>query len=68
MVTFAKMDGFKNIKGTVSVISSDPSSNDCNAGFTTVPFKPYIWSVMWKFLLFCLGLKAFGLLTFESLL
>ena len=33
--------GFTSVpfKGTVSVISSDPSYKDDNAGFTTVPFK-----------------------------
>ena len=30
----------KKIWGTISVISSDPPLQDCNARFTTVPLKP----------------------------
>ena len=38
----------KNFKGTVSVISSDPSYKDDNARFTTNPLKPLHGSKMWK--------------------
>ena len=31
---------FRQLKGTVSVISSDPPCKDCNGRFTTVPVKP----------------------------
>ena len=33
-------DIFLDIKGIVSLISSDPGCKDVNARFTTVPFKP----------------------------
>ena len=46
------------IKGTVSLISSDPLCKDANTRFTTVPYTPFIWLIMsscesvhfWKFL------------------
>ena len=38
---------YKNIKGTVSVISSDPPCTDGNAGFPKKPLQPYS-DKMWK--------------------
>ena len=33
-------EGKRSLKGTVSVISSEPPYKDANARFTTVPLKP----------------------------